>query len=38
MTFQKMMEAGQKRKEAIKEALMVKLYETKRGNYPASGT
>jgi|GEM_PF-5466675 predicted transcriptional regulator len=31
MTFQKMMEAGRKRKEAIKEALMVKLNETKRG-------
>jgi hypothetical protein len=31
MTFQKMMAAGQKRKEAIKEALTVKLKETKRG-------
>ena len=31
MTFQKMMDAGRKRKEAIKEALTVKLNETKRG-------
>ena len=31
MTFQKMMEAGRKRKESIMKASMVKLNETKRG-------